>query len=147
MQLHELKRTHPLTKKVRIGRGGKRGKTSGRGGKGQTARAGAKVRPAIRDVIKKLPKLRGYRFKSFRPKPVVVKVGALEKKYTAGEMVNPQTLAERGIIDMPGGRSISVKLLGDGELTKKLNVEGCFVSGSAQQKIIAAGGTVSPHHG
>ncbi len=147
MQLHELKRTHPLTKKVRVGRGGKRGKTSGRGGKGQSARAGNKIRPAIRDVIKKLPKLRGYRFKSFRSKPVVVNIAALEKKYTAGEVVSPQTLAAKGIIDMRKGSTFSVKLLGDGELTKKLSVEGCFVSGSALQKITAAGGTITPLNG
>jgi len=56
MQIHNLKRIHPNKRSVSIGRGGRRGKTSGRGGKGQTARAGHKVRPEIRDMIKKLPK-------------------------------------------------------------------------------------------
>jgi len=63
MQLHQIQ---PITKrriKRRVGRGGKRGTYSGRGGKGQTARAGAKVRPEIRDLIKKIPKIKGYRFK------------------------------------------------------------------------------------
>lgn len=142
MQLHTLKRTHPQKKARRVGRGGKRGKTSGRGGKGQTARAGNKVRPAIRDVIKKLPKLRGYRFKSFRQKPAVVNVSVLEQQFSAGDIVSPKTLAEKGIIAMPPRRALAVKLLGDGELTKKLTVEGCFASASARAKITSAGGSV-----
>src|SRR3989344_1585172 len=64
MQLNTLKRKHPNKKSQQVGRGGTRGKTSGRGGKGKRARAGNKRRPEIRDIIKKLPKNRGYRFKS-----------------------------------------------------------------------------------
>ena len=64
MQIHNLKRTHKNKKDRIVGRGGKHAKTSGRGGKGQTARAGNKRRPELRDIIKKLPKNRGYRFKS-----------------------------------------------------------------------------------
>lgn len=71
MQINELKRTHKNKKDRIVGRGGKHAKTSGRGGKGQTARAGNKRRPELRDIIKKLPKLRGYRFNS-RKAPVVV---------------------------------------------------------------------------
>jgi len=56
-----------------VGRGGKHAKTSGRGGKGQTARAGNKRRPELRDIIKKLPKNRGYRFKSVRKIIVIPK--------------------------------------------------------------------------
>ena len=63
-----------------VGRGGKHAKTSGRGGKGQTARAGNKRRPELRDIIKKLPKNRGYSFKS-KKKPVVL----TGDKFTAGE--------------------------------------------------------------
>lgn len=59
MQLHEIHPTHKLKGKKRIGRGGKRGTYSGKGIKGQNSRAGAKVRPEMRDVIKKTPKLRG----------------------------------------------------------------------------------------
>jgi large subunit ribosomal protein L15 len=66
MQIHELKRKNKNKKDRIVGRGGKHAKTSGRGGKGQTARAGNKRRPELRDIIKKLPKLRGYRFNSFR---------------------------------------------------------------------------------
>lgn len=66
MQIHNLKRTHKNKKDRLIGRGGKHAKTSGRGGKGQTARAGNKRRPELRDIIKKLPKNRGYQFKSIK---------------------------------------------------------------------------------
>ena len=64
MQLHELKPIHKLKRKKRIGRGGKRGTYSGRGIKGQKARAGRRLKPVIRDLIKRYPKLRGYKFKS-----------------------------------------------------------------------------------
>ena len=71
MQIHNLKRTHKNKKDRLVGRGGKHAKTSGRGGKGQTARAGNKRRPELRDIIKKLPKRRGYQFQSVR-KPFVL---------------------------------------------------------------------------
>lgn len=71
MQIHNLKRTHKNKKDRLVGRGGKHAKTSGRGGKGQTARAGNKRRPELRDIIKKLPKNRGYQFKS-KKKPFLL---------------------------------------------------------------------------
>jgi ribosomal protein L15 len=64
MQINNLKRLHKNKRDRLVGRGGKHAKTSGRGGKGQTARAGNKRRPELRDIIKKLPKNRGYQFKS-----------------------------------------------------------------------------------
>jgi ribosomal protein L15 len=66
MQINNLKRVHKNKRDRLVGRGGKHAKTSGRGGKGQTARAGNKRRPELRDIIKKLPKNRGYRFKSIQ---------------------------------------------------------------------------------
>ncbi|OGI68199.1 hypothetical protein A3A05_01330 [Candidatus Nomurabacteria bacterium RIFCSPLOWO2_01_FULL_41_12] len=81
MQIHNLKRTHKNKKDRLVGRGGKHAKTSGRGGKGQTARAGNKRRPELRDIIKKLPKNRGYRFKSVRRALVLSK----EKLASPGE--------------------------------------------------------------
>ncbi|MCX6757840.1 MAG: uL15 family ribosomal protein [Candidatus Nomurabacteria bacterium] len=71
MQIHTLKRIHKNKKDRMVGRGGKHAKTSGRGTKGQSARAGNKKRPELRDIIKKLPKLRGYRFKAFRAPALV----------------------------------------------------------------------------
>lgn len=66
MQIHNLKRVHKNKKDRLVGRGGKHAKTSGRGGKGQTARSGNKRRPELRDIIKRLPKKRGYKFKSIQ---------------------------------------------------------------------------------
>lgn len=72
MQIHNLKREHKNKKDRLVGRGGKHAKTSGRGGKGQTARAGNKRRPELRDIIKKLPKKRGYKFNSIKKKEVII---------------------------------------------------------------------------
>lgn len=79
MQIHTLKRKNKNKKDRIIGRGGKHAKTAGRGGKGQTARAGNKRRPELRDIIKKLPKLRGYRFNSRHKVLLVEKEKALAK--------------------------------------------------------------------
>lgn len=78
MQIHNLKRIHKNKKDRIVGRGGKHAKTSGRGGKGQTARAGNKRRPELRDIIKKLPKHRGYKFKS-KKKPFVLTTDKINK--------------------------------------------------------------------
>jgi large subunit ribosomal protein L15 len=141
MQLHTLKRKHPNKKAKQVGRGGTRGKTSGRGGKGQTARAGNKRRPQMRDIIKKLPKLRGYRFKSFAVKFSPVNVGALNI-FEAGAVINPATLFEKNLIRRAGGSLPNVKILGTGEISKKLSITGCKVSASARAKIEKAGGSV-----
>ena len=90
MQTHQIKRNTPNRDRRYVGRGGKRGKTSGRGTKGQNARAGRKIRPVIRDLIKKLPKNRGYKFKSIR-KVVLVDKAKLKTLFKDGEKV---TLAE-----------------------------------------------------
>jgi len=87
MQIHELKRTHKNKKDRLVGRGGKHAKTSGRGGKGQTARAGNKRRPELRDIIKKLPKNRGYRFASIG-KPLI-----LSKEKAANASGTPETFS------------------------------------------------------
>lgn len=79
MQIHDLKRKHKNKKDRIVGRGGKHAKTSGRGGKGQTARAGNKRRPELRDIIKKLPKLRGYRFKSI-DRTLIIRENEMPKK-------------------------------------------------------------------
>jgi hypothetical protein len=89
MQIHNLKRTHKNKKDRLVGRGGKHAKTSGRGGKGQTARAGNKRRPELRDIIKKLPKMRGYSFKSIHKVLHIPKdktMGTKEKKESFSEI-------------------------------------------------------------
>lgn len=148
MQLHELKPTAPRKTAKRIGRGGKRGKMSGRGHKGQTARAGNSTRPEMRDLIKKLPKLRGHgvnravTVNAERVRPVVVNVSALEAAFEAGATVSPKTLVAAKVVSTIRKRAPQIKLLGTGSLTKKLVVEDCQVSQSAKEKIEKAGGSV-----
>ena len=141
MQLNTLKREHPNKKKRQVGRGGTRGKTSGRGGKGQTARAGNKRRPQMRDIIKKIPKLRGYRFHSVSTKFTPVNVSALNV-FTVGSVVNSASLLEKKIIRQVKGTLPMVKILGTGELKVKVSVVGCKVSASAKTKIEKAGGDI-----
>ena len=142
MQLNTLKRKTKNKKKKLVGRGGTRGKTSGRGTKGQNARAGHKKRPEIRDMIKKLPKLRGYRFNSTEQKPAPVNVGALNI-FDNGATIKPMDLLKSDLIRQKGGKLPMVKILGTGELSKKLTIEGCVVSASARAKIEKAGGTIA----
>src|SRR3954468_16642536 len=107
MQLHEVKRPSTLAAKYRrVGRGqsSTRGKQSGRGGKGQTARAGNKRRPELRDIIKKLPKRRGYGKNrartvfTLRPKPLSVTLAQLESSFDTGAEINKASLKEKGLI-------------------------------------------------
>lgn len=79
MQLHELQSLHPNKKEKRVGRGGKRGTYSGRGVKGQSSRAGHRIRPAERDLIQRMPKLRGFANKPKR-KGTTDKKNSSEKK-------------------------------------------------------------------
>lgn len=141
MQLHTLKRENPNKKARQVGRGGTRGKTSGRGGKGQTARAGNKRRPEIRDIIKKLPKLRGYRFNSHSTKFTVVNVGDLNI-FEAGSVVKGESLFTKKLIRKVGGVIPKIKILARGEIKTKLSIENCIVSKSARVKIEKIGGTV-----
>lgn len=147
--MHTIKRQHQNKRSVQVGRGSKRGKTSGRGGKGQTARAGHKVRPEIRDIIKRIPKLRGRGkniFQSIQPRFIPVGVGLLEAKFSSGDTVSPATLLNKSLVRSSQVRKPLVKILGDGELTKKLTIMNCRVSKSARAKIEAAGGTISGPH-
>ena len=146
MQTNQLKRTHPNRKRMIVARGGKRGKTAGRGGKGQSARAGNKRRPEWRDIIKQLPKLRGRgvnQHKSIQDKPAIVNVGLLEELFAAGDSISPVILVEKFVIKTVSGKIPVVKILGDGELTKKFVITGCFVSASAKTKIEKVGGSVA----
>lgn len=135
MQLHQIKPTHKYKNKKRVGRGGKRGTYSGRGIKGQKARAGRKIRPELRDFIKKIPKKRGYRFKA-GPKPQVVNLQDLEKHFKEGETVSPETLFKKGLIGKVKGRAPKdVKILGKGKLAKKLEIKRCKISKTAEKEL------------
>lgn len=142
MQLHELKRKNKNKKGKLVGRGGTRGKTSGRGTKGQNARAGHKKRPELRDIIKKLPKKRGYKFASRQTKPHALNVAVLEAHFDAGTTITREMLLQKRLIHQVSGVLPKVKILGDGEITKALTLAGMTVSKSAQIKIEKAGGAV-----
>ena len=102
MQLNTLKSKTERIRSTRVGRGGKRGKTSGRGTKGQKARAGHRMRPELRDIIKKFPKHRGYNFKSFEVKPSPVNLSVIEKSFAQGESVTPQILLDKKLVNPAG---------------------------------------------
>ena len=142
MQIHNLKRKTPNRVTELVGRGGKRGKTSGRGQKGQNARAGNKKRPEMRERIKKLPKLRGYMFKGFGETVWPVNVGQLAEIFPQGGNVTPALIAKAGLAEVYKGKNPVVKILGTGEITKKITVSGCKVSASAKTKIEKAGGAI-----
>lgn len=142
MQLHQLKPKHKKKEKKRVGRGGKRGTYSGRGMKGQKSRAGRTSRPLIRELIKRYPKLRGYRFRSKGPSVRVVNVKDLQKEFKPNQKITPKVLIEKGLIRRIKGRVPQVKILGKGPIDKPLTVEGCKLSQTAKEKIEKAGGKI-----
>jgi large subunit ribosomal protein L15 len=145
MQIHELKSNTPRIKPQKVGRGGKRGKTSGRGTKGQKARSGHRMYPEIRDMIKKIPKLRGRGKninKAFALSNATVSLLVVENNYTAGERVTPQSLFDKGLIKKISGKFPPVKILAKGEITKKITVKNCLVSATVKDAIEKAGGTI-----
>lgn len=145
MQLHELKRKTKNIKKAKVGRGGKRGKTSGKGHKGQKARSGHRIRPEIRDMIKKIPKLRGRGKninKAFDVANAVVSFSQIEANFKAGDRVSPQVLFEKDLIKKVSGKLPSVKILNKGELKNKFEFKNCLVSEAALAEILKVGGKV-----
>lgn len=141
MQLHQIKPNHKSRRSRRIGRGGKKGTYSGRGGKGQTARTGFRLQPKVRELLKKYPKLRGYKRIAQRS-IIAINLAILEKYFEKGATVTPAVLAERKIAGTIKGRTLPIKILGGGEITKALTIEKCLVSTSAKKKIEKAGGVV-----
>ena len=145
MQLNDLIPRTKNKKTMIVGRGGKRGKTAGRGGKGQTARAGHKKRPELRDFIKRIPKLRGRGVNGLRTietKPIVLNLKDIEIAFKAGDVVNPKSLIENKVISTVDGRTPAVKILSVGEITKKVTISNCSVSAQAKAKIEKVGGSV-----
>jgi large subunit ribosomal protein L15 len=147
MQSNTLAPRTPRITTPRVGRGGKRGKTSGRGTKGQDARAGHKKRPEMRDLIKKLPKLRGHgknRSRTVRVKApyAAVNLSLLEANFAAGDLVNPETLYKKGLVRARGGRISYVKILGTGTLTKALKISDCASSEAAKTAVESVGGSL-----
>ncbi len=137
-----------LKSKPRVGRGGKRGKTSGRGTKGQKARAGHSIRPEMRDFIKRFPKLRGHGIHRARSvnssniKPLPVNLATINDKYENGEEVSIDSLLEKGIVSLRSGKKPAVKILAKGAIEKKVTIVGLPVSESVKKAIEKAGGQI-----
>jgi len=143
MKLHELKNVKGAIhrkKRVGCGEGGGHGKTSGRGGKGQSARSGSSIRPGFEGgqmpLYRKLPH-RGFNQASFRNAPEVVNVGDLARLDASVTEVTSAVLAQAGIIR--GDKSL-LKVLGDGELTRAFTITAAKFSETAKAKIEKAGG-------
>lgn len=146
MMIHEItKKVGKHRRRARVGRGESSGmgKTSGRGHKGAKSRSGWSLPPQYQggqiNFIQKMPK-RGFTNAMFKTVYNIVNVKALESVAQSGDEVNTTSLLAAGLIrrkDRP------LKILGEGELTKKLTVTADRFSASARQKIEAAGGTVN----
>jgi len=142
MRLHDLKpRPGAKHRRKRLGQGESsgHGKTSGRGGKGQTARSGSSVRIGFEGgqmpLIRRLPK-RGFNNARHTTRYVGVNLEALNR-FDEGARVDVESLKRAGLAN---GRWHGIKILGDGELTKKLQVSAHAFSASARAKIEAKGG-------
>ena len=140
MKLNELKPAYGSTsKKKRVGRGGKYSKTAGAGEKGQNARSGGGVRPGFEGgqlpLFKRLPQ-RGFTNAMFKKEYATINVSDLEK-FDNGAVITPELLKEMGILKK---QLSGVKILGNGELTKKITVKAHKFSKSAVDKIEAQGG-------
>ena len=142
MKLHELSPAPGSAKEnYRKGRGpgSGNGKTAGKGHKGQNARSGGGVRPGFEGgqnpLYRRLPK-RGF-YNRFAKEYAIVNVALLDKRFNDGDVVDVNALVEAGIIKnvMSG-----IKILGNGEISKKLTVKASIFSGAAKEKIEAAGG-------
>lgn len=145
--LNSLKTPRAQKTPRRVGRGGKRGKTAGRGHKGQKQHGGHGIRPELRDMIKKLPKRRGFgtnrarTVNSARAQYTPVNFAALTV-FKAGDTVSAQTLFEKGVVTKRGGRLPKVKILAKGDLGMKLTFSGCAFSATAKEAVEKAGGLV-----
>lgn len=143
MRLHDLKPrpgAKHRRKRLGVGEASGHGKTSGRGGKGQTARSGSSIRPGFEGgqmpLIRRIPK-RGFNHARFAIRYIPVNVGALNR-FEDGARVDEEALRQAGLAN---GRADGIKILGGGDLTKKLTVVAHAFSASARAKIQARGGT------
>ena len=139
--VHQGIEKHRRRKRIGRGPGSGHGKTSGRGHKGYYSRAGASRRigyeggqmPLARRIAK-----RGFSNAKFATKTLTLNISLLEKHFADGDTVNPDSLAEKGLAK---GTFDVIKILGNGELSKKLTVQAHGFSASAEEKIAGAGGT------
>ncbi len=138
MQLHTLQPKHALTnKQPRIGRGGKRGTSSGRGTKGQGAHGGRRIPSGLKEILGRLPKLRGFKNKPKSDKPQIINLKQLNT--IDSKTINREVLFKNKLISNP---KKPVKVLGNGDVKKSLILEDLLVSKSVKIKIEKAGGAI-----
>ncbi len=130
-------------KRIGCGPASGHGKTSCKGHKGQKARAGAGIRPGFEGgqmpLFRRLPK-KGFSNAQFKTVFEVVNVGQLEAAFEDGATVNEASLREKNLVNR---NCDAIKILGVGELSRKLTIEGAKVSAAAKEKIEKAGGSVA----
>ena len=119
MQSHQLQKSKVPNR--RVGRGGKRGSYSGKGIKGQKSRAGRRIRPQIREVIKKIHKRRGYFFKSHAVRPLTVSMQTLARHFEDGAKITAKSLVKAGVVRARKGYTPRVKVLAGAETKKKFS--------------------------
>ncbi|MEK7608311.1 MAG: uL15 family ribosomal protein [Patescibacteria group bacterium] len=144
MKLHTLGAIGKKSK-IRVGRGGKRGTTSGRGTKGQKSRSGHVIRPAERDLILKIPKKRGFRNKPKSEKAFPVNLEMIQRAFlgrsaSGSVQVTKEALYAAKVLSRRHRGSI--KILAKGEIKFPIEVKGIRVSPGAVQKIEKSGGKV-----
>jgi large subunit ribosomal protein L15 len=136
MKAHLLKPKFKAKAQIRRGRGSGSGKgaKSGRGSKGQKARAGFQLPRGFEGgqskMVRRIPKRRGFHNK-FKKEVFAINLSEIDKIFKEGETVSPKTLQEKGILR----RKISVKILSDGELTKALKFENVLFSKKTKEKL------------
>jgi large subunit ribosomal protein L15 len=142
IKLHDLKPARgSKTARTRVGRGeGSKGKTAGRGTKGTKARKNvpATFEGGQMPIHMRLPKLKGFKNR-FRTEYEIINVGDLSRLFPQGGSIGVDELVAKGAVR----RNSLVKILGDGKLTVKVEVSAHKFSGSAREKITAAGGTAT----
>lgn len=144
--LQQLNNLTPLVKKrKRIGRGGSRGGTCGKGHKGQKARTGgaSKIRFGFEGgqipLARRIPK-RGFNNKAFATEYAIINLGDLARVFEEGTLITKELLVEKGLCK--GHRNPLIKILGSGKLAKKFTVYGDAFSKGAKEKIESCGGEV-----
>lgn len=146
MRLHDTKNVKGARhrrKRVGCGESSGHGKTSGRGNKGQKARSGGAIRPGFEGgqmpLYRRLPK-KGFSNAMFQDKVAVVNLSDINERFTDGSVVSVETLRQAGLVK---GAFDRVKVLGTGEIQRKLTIEVDSISATAKEKIEKAGGSVT----
>ncbi|MFA5360405.1 MAG: uL15 family ribosomal protein [Candidatus Paceibacterota bacterium] len=145
MQIHQVRKPNnklSQRKKKRVGRGGKRGTYSGRGIKGQKSRAGAKIKPQVREMVLKFPKKRGGYFSTLKKSPIIVKLEDITKFFPEGGVITPKKLRKTNLIKISKSNYRPIKILGAISLSKNYQIKNCLVSEKVKQEIEKAGGKV-----